>query len=278
MWRIVAGLLASLAATVAAAAAVGTAAAEPCHDGDVVAARDADLQVLAGARCLRGPLTLTRDVARLAPLATLAWIEGDLRVVRTDRLRSLRGLDALARVGGDVQIGGPKQGTPGLRDVDGLRALVEIGGDLYLGSGWIFEPGRSRTSLLRGVSGLTALRRVGGDVTLFDLAAFRGLPALVEIGGDLVVRRGRFATLGGLDRLARIGGSLRLDGNRALWRIDGLRALVEIGGDVDAGCLNRNPRLAEATVRRFLTRAAVRGRVWFVAANTPHRPDAHPCE
>lgn len=176
MWRIVAGLLASLAATVAAAAAVGTAAAEPCHDGDVVAARDADLQVLAGARCLRGSLTLTRDVARLAPLATLAWIEGDLRVVRTDRLRSLRGLDALARVGGDVQIGGPKQGTPGLRDVDGLRALVEI------------------------------------------------------------------------------------------------------GGDVDAGCLNRNPRLAEATVRRFLTRAAVRGRVWFVAANTPHRPDAHPCE
>jgi hypothetical protein len=249
-----------------------TARAEPCHEGDVDAAENADLEVLEGSACLRGSLNIGGKVSSLRALRALVDIEGDLRIQGAERLSSLRGLDALARVAGTVAIGGPKEGTPMLRHVDGLGALLEIGGDLWIAGGYIFRPGRSLDAPIRGVTGLASLTTVKGSVTLFDLEGFRGLNALREIGGDLVIEHCDFATLGGLRRLERIGGTLRLVWNSRLRRIDGLGALTEVGGDVELVC---GGRLKDHTVRRHLPAGALKGKLRQLA-DTSVPPEKRP--
>lgn len=248
------------------------ASAEPCHAGDVEASADKDLRVLAGVTCLEGSLTLTGDVADLRPLKALTEIKGNVRIAGAERLSSLRGLDALLRIGGELSIGGPKQGVPKLRDVDGLRHLTEIGGDLRIAGGYIFEPGKSRMSPIAGVSGLTSLVRVGGNVELWELDAFRGLNALVEIRGDLNVSRSKFAVLSGFAKLERIGGSLRFKSNQKLTKIAGMPKLASVGGDVAVDCLNdagatTSLRLTEKTVRTRFESVAVTGTVWRIETN-----------
>ncbi|MDQ3333544.1 MAG: hypothetical protein M4D80_00045 [Myxococcota bacterium] len=241
-----------------------------CHKGNVIAAADQDLQVLAGVTCLDGTLELTKNVSQLGPLKELTELTGSLRVAGVERLSSLRGLDALTRIGGSVHIGGPKMGTPKLRDVDGLRSLVEIGGDLWISGGYIFEPGKSRMSPIHRVSGLVSLVRVGGTVHLSDLSGFSGLNSLVEIGGDLEISHSKFKVLAGFANLARIGGSLRFENNQKLARVDAAPKLAEIGGDVAVACLNEHDasaslRLTERTVRARFASITVMGTVWRVA-------------
>jgi hypothetical protein len=249
-----------IASCVLIGALTTSASAAPCHQGDVVAESDRDLAVLKGATCLEGSLTIRGEVTSLSALGSLTEIQRDLDVETAKQLRSLRGLDALARVGGSVSIGGPKRGTPKLRDVDGLNALAEIGGSLRISGGYIFIPERSLMAPIDRVSGLRALARVKGDVRLFELGQFRGLNALVEIGGTLQIERSKEAALHGFAKLATIGGSLVLSSNDTLKQIAGLRALKRIDGDLQAGCPSRNARLTEAEVRRAFASVEVKGR------------------
>jgi hypothetical protein len=248
-------------------ASVHVAVAEPCHEGDVEATTDQELHVLAGVTCLDGSLELGGNVAKLGPLKKLTEIKGNLRIARAERLSSLRGLDALVRVGGELSIGGPKAGVPKLRNIDGLRGLVEIGGDLWISGGYIFEPGKSRMSPIDGVDGLTSLARVGGTVHLFDVRAFRGMNALVEIAGNLEVEHGDFTVLAGFKKLERIGGSILFKNNQKLIRIDAAPKLATVGGDVVVDCHNEDDpstslRLTEKTVRARFEKVAVTGTVW----------------
>ncbi len=264
-----------LAVLLLTTASIRVAFAGPCHPGDVIARADRDLQVLAGVTCLEGSLELTRNVANLRPLQALTEIKGSLRVVMAERLSSLRGLDALTRIGGGIHIGGPKQGVPKLRGIDGLRSLVEIGGGLWIGGGYIFEPGKSRRSRIDGVSGLTSLARVGGSVQLWDVHGFRGLSALVEIGGDLEVSHCKFNVLAGFAKLERIGGSISFNNNQKLTRIDAAPKLASVGGDIAVDCLNENDataslRLREKVVRTRFKDVAVAGTVWRVPEKSDH--------
>jgi hypothetical protein len=259
-----------LALLVSIIAMLRVAAAEPCHQGDVEANTDQDLQILAGVTCLDGSLVLTGNVAKLGPLKKLTEIKGDLRIAWTERLSSLRGLDSVTRIGGSIRIGGPKQGVPKLRNIDGLRGLVEIGGNLSIAGGYIFEPGKSRMSIIDGVSGLTSLARVKGSVELWDVRGFRGLNALVEIDGNLDVSHSDFAVLSGFAKLERIGGSITFDNNQRLTRIDAAPKLAKVGGDIAVDCLNENKtdvslRLTEKVVRARFENVAVAGTVWKIS-------------
>jgi hypothetical protein len=258
-------------ATVAHATA---ASADDCHQGDVIATTDGELAVLANATCLAGSLTITQDVTSLRALGKLTAIEGSLEVSTTKKLTSLAGLDRLARIGGSLDIGGPKRGVPLLRNIDGLGKLVEIGGDLSLRGGWIFRPGKSMVAAIDDVTGLRALARVKGSVLLHDVNAFRGLNALVEIGGGLTIENSALSDLRGFARLERIGGHVVIQGNAKLRRISGLARVKRFDGDVVIGCPNRNALLAEKTARAI--EPQVNGKLVFVGADVPHDND-DPC-
>jgi hypothetical protein len=261
-----------IALSIVVALQTGVAIAAPCHPGDVRAAEDRDLGVLDGVTCLDGSLHLTGNVTNLRSLKTLTEIKGDLRIAGTERLSTLRGLDAVVRVGGSIEIGGPKQGVPKLRNIDGLRGVTEVGKDLWIGGGYIFKPGKTRMSFIDGVDGLTSLVRVGGNVVLFNVRKFRGLDALVEIGGDLRIEHSDFATLAGFAKLETIGGSVVFENNQRLTRMTGAPKLARVGGDVSVGCHNEDDtttslRLTEKTVRTRFENVAVGGTVWLASTD-----------
>lgn len=255
---------------IALALAALNVTAPPCHVGDVEAYDDASLKVLSGVTCLRGSLEIRGTVTSLAPLRALTLIEGDLRIGRAERLSSLRGLDRLTRVTGHVGIGGPKNGLPRIRRLAGLNALVEVGG-LFIGGGYVFHPGASVDAPLHGIDGLRALARVNGDLELFDVRELRGLNALTEITGSLTISMGPAASLDGLRRLRRIGGTLYIQ--RATLRdVRGLAALTAIGGDVEVNCGGAYAPRLQRQMRRQLADVTVKGRSYYGTGDDPRSP------
>lgn len=226
--------------------------------------------MLADKTCLVGTLAISDNVTSLRALNKLTSIDGSLTIHGTKKLASLAGLDKLERVTGSISIGGPKRGVPKLRNVDGLDKLVEIGGSLDVGGGYIFIPGKSMLAPIDDVTGLRSLRRVNGDVRLFDVNAFRGLNALVEIGGTLTVSHSDMANLRGFAKLERIGGRVVIQANKKLKRISGLASVKTIEGDVVAGCSNRNALFTEKALRAWTSKREVKGNVVFVGPEVPH--------
>jgi hypothetical protein len=104
--RAIGALVVATAATTALPSA-RTAQAEDCRRGDVTATTDSELAVLANATCLIGSLEIVGDVTSLKRLRNLRSIDGSISVHSTRKLTSLAGLDALERVTGSIDIGGP---------------------------------------------------------------------------------------------------------------------------------------------------------------------------
>jgi len=263
-------VIALLAVTAGLAASTPDARADDCHHGDVSPQTDADLAVLAGKTCLVGTLAISGNVTSLRVLNKLTSIDGALTIHGTKKLSSLAGLDQLERITGSIVIGGPKRGAPKLRKIDGLNKLVEIGGRLDLRGGYIFIPGRSMIAPIDDVTGLRSLQRVKGDVMLFDVRAFRGLNALVEIGGTLTISHSKMTDLRGFAKLERVGERVVIQANTNLRRITGLGAVKIVEGDVVAGCSNRNAVLTENALRAWTDKREVKGKVVFVGADVPH--------
>jgi hypothetical protein len=156
-----------------------------------------------------------KPAAFVVSLPALTVIEGDVR------LRSALELEIeaplLARIAGDVLMNGLRVGLQ-------LPALDVVAGELRI----------SRVVLL--ASQLGALREVGGDLALLGTTLEpRGpltLPALVTVGGALLVEE-----VGGMRELAlpaltRVGGSLRLRANGDLQRFH-LAAALELPSDLE---------------------------------------------
>jgi hypothetical protein len=267
----------AIAIAICLAASGDAASADDCFQGDVTAKTDKDLAVLAGVTCLNGTLSISDDVTSLRPLKKLVSIDGSLRIHHTRKLTSLAGLDHLETLTGSLSIGGPKLGVPGLRNIDGLNKLEEIGGSLSIRGGYIFIPGNSLLAPIDDVTGLRSLERVTGDVTLFDVNAFRGLNALVEIEGTLTISHSGMKHVRGFAKLERIKGSFVLQANDRLTSIRGLGAVKTVEGDVVAGCPNRNAVLTEKALRAWTDKRDVEGNVVFIGADVPHDLVDDPC-
>ena len=157
----------------------------------------------------------------LAALSGLHTVQGDL-VVQGTPLTSLRGLDGLQHVWGDVDIAF----NPDLRRLGSLDALGEIGGGLRL----------EENQKLARIDGLRALATMPGDILITDhdsLQALDGFDALERVEGNLTLADLPAVTmLDGLAGLRSVGGSFDLLGLRRLERLDALAALDSVGADL----------------------------------------------
>jgi hypothetical protein len=106
------------------------------------------------------------DLPALGDLSALANVErigANVRIGGCDALVDLTGLDALAEVGGSLEVGmqvswGWGEADPGLVSLDGLGALRTVGDDL-----WIAE-----NDALADIGALARLESVDGDLGIFD--------------------------------------------------------------------------------------------------------------
>jgi len=154
-------------------------------------------------------------------------VEGDLRVDAS------ADLDCVCGIGGDLLV---------THDAS-MSALLTVGGDVSVSS-----PEVATLSLpaltdagrldLVGASALSALElgelsRVGGDVTLTGLSALGEirLSELQTVEGSVRVEDVA-ATLIAVDRLATVGGELRVSDSASLSEIRGTRSLSALGTDL----------------------------------------------
>merc|ERR1711959_809198 len=97
-------------------------------------------------------------------------IEGDLEI--GEEVTSLKGLEGLVTVGGDLSI----PDNPQLTSLAGLEALTSVGGNIYV----------EGNTNLASLTGLAKLERVGGRLILEknpQLLSEAGLESAMAVGG-----------------------------------------------------------------------------------------------
>ncbi|MCA9410862.1 MAG: hypothetical protein KC944_06610 [Candidatus Omnitrophica bacterium] len=100
----------------------------------------------------------------------------ELRTYGNPRLREMKGLESLTRVGGDLDI----SNAPLLRSLLGLESLLEVGDlSIYNNSGLASLNGIENLALVNGDLG------VNSNISLKDIAALSGI---IEVGGEITVR------------------------------------------------------------------------------------------
>ena len=164
-------------------------------------------------------VTTNQQIKDLDGLARFKHIPGDVFVTNNPVLGSLKGLDSLRSVGGELRVGSNGFAMKDLKPLDSLRT---VGGNLFI------ESNQGLTSL----AGLEHLKTVGGNFQvgglLFD---FSGLESLTSIGGNAdILQNDNLSSLHGLDSLHSIGGLLGIAGNDNLLNFQGLNGLHSIGG------------------------------------------------
>jgi hypothetical protein len=180
-------------------------------------------------------------VASLRPLRNLSTAIS-LAVAQT-QLQSLRGLERLTELGGDLTL----QENPNLESLEGLSGLSAISGTFLLG-------GNPRLASLSGLSnlrqagsfafgslplltnfaGLARLTTLTRGMELFDLPALanlQGLESLTSVGGNVQLRElSGLSSLSGLNGLTRVDGVLTLQSLPLLRDLSGPGALSATNG------------------------------------------------
>jgi hypothetical protein len=142
----------------------------------------AALEQLRGVSVLYGTLYLESRVTDLSPLRCLRRIEGDFVASAVTSLETLRGLERLWQVTGNVEI----FANPVLWSVDGLDALDTAGGALRIG----------RNPELLNLHALASLTRVGAELAVYenpqlptcDATLLRDQVGTTNIGGFVDIR------------------------------------------------------------------------------------------
>ena len=135
---------------------------------------------VAGCTWVRGSLLLPDWGESSLPLQALEGVDENLRFFRPHNLTSMRGLERLRHVGGELGISHDDSGR--LSSLDGLEALRECG-SLHISS-------NSGLTHLRGLRGLEV---VHGDVTITGNASLPqseidALLSHVEVRGVITIR------------------------------------------------------------------------------------------
>lgn len=196
--------------------------------GNVTVSTQGALAALADVSRITGSLTITGSGVTstdLAELRLLATVDGAMTIGPVPSLTSLRGLDALTRVGGQVNLA-----LPQLTSLGGPRHLASVGASLVIGN----------MPLLTSLDGLQSLARVDGALTLSNDAALNDLSAL-----------GALAHLGAL-RLAQLPALASLHGLEGVTALDAAGLAIEdLGLLTDLAPLGGLRRLKSLTLLRL---------------------------
>lgn len=183
-------------------------------------------------------------------LSSLKEIPGDFSV--DGNVQSLRGLEGITRIGGDLSIRGAQQ----LPHLSGLDGLTNIGGSLRL----------DETQELTSLEGLNSLQSIGGDLYLTQnpsLANLDGFSSLREVGGLIFI-----GALG--DGSGDYDGDGTPDsyntGNPALLQVNALGGLQSVGRSVT---IIWNYQLPDADALAAISAIPSVGGTIFVEHNSP---------
>lgn len=152
-------------------------------------------------------------------------INGDISIAGGN-ISSLSALSGITSVSGNLNIGNGDFGNPLLTSLNGLDQLAFVGGNLDLGYNFT----------LTDVSALGQLNYIGGDLKVMvdtALASLTGFNNLDSIGGSMhVYGCYNMMNFSGFDNLTHIGGNLGISSNRSQKNFSGLESLSSINGNI----------------------------------------------
>jgi hypothetical protein len=175
-------------------------------------------------RPIRGNVTISASsLTDLTDLGCVTSVGGHLTIEVNNRLTTLKGLESLASVGGDLTLGNPNVGSP-LRTLQGLESLTSVGRDLIL----------RKNPELSTLRTLGNLNRVGRDLVIMEntgLTKLSGLERLPSVGRDVLIAYNQgLKTLRGLEQLTSVGQDLMFTENPGLTTMTGLEGVRSVGG------------------------------------------------
>lgn len=177
----------------------------------------------------------TPGVSQLPYFENLVHVEGDVELLINSgdwALEDLSGLGALTTVGGDLNIGsGGSSGGESFLSLDGLENLNQVGGRLRvrrlvaltdisalsnLVSAGTFNLDRLESlSIAADLENLASVEEI--NVSETNLTVMPNFPLITSLAGDLDVEDNLvMESLGGLESLESIGGSINVNNNPAL--------------------------------------------------------------
>lgn len=185
------------------------------------------------------------ELFSLKGLDSLHSIGGDLRILYNSGLVTLNGLEKLSSVNGNMVIGA----NPSLESLDGLKSLDTLGGDISISNNFaltnlsaLAEGGLSSlnedltlvgNSALNSLAGLENIHAIHGHLWIQGnsmLTSLSGLEGLSALDGDLIIYHNNGLTsLHGLESLPHIGARLLIHENGALTTLSGLGNLSSVG-------------------------------------------------
>ena len=160
----------------------------------------------------------TENLESLKGLESLKEIDGQLRIANNQKLKSLSALINLGSISGQITI----EYNDKLVEV-GLWNLKTLGGDL----------GIYDNELLHDLDGLNSLTEIGGDLTIYEsnFDNLKGLHNLKTVNGDVFIIDNKLVSLSGLDSLRFINFSCTIADNLHLTSLHGLEQLEFVDGD-----------------------------------------------
>lgn len=194
----------------------------------------ADITALAQLRVMLGTLSINAPVlVTLHGLERLGAIGGSFELGDVATLYDLTGLAGLRAIGDDFVI----SGAAGLRGFSGADRLELIGGSFDFGGSQYLRAFDGALASVACVGGRIAIR--GPNPALEELDLF---PALRKVGGDVMVHDNeQLQSITMLSNVEDIGGTIAIQGNRALAQVD-LSSLEDLGGVL---WVSNNPQLEE---------------------------------
>ncbi len=177
-----------------------------------------DFKGLGSLRSIQGSLNVTQaDITNFEGLEGLESIGGQFFVAECYSLENFVGLDSLRSIAGVMNIDRVDEIS-----FNGLNALTSVGGlisdDSYVS--------------IDNFIGLESLKIIRGQLSLgntdMGVASLKGLEALEEVTGDILLTYAGIENLQGLNNLQRIGGEMSVR-NTSLKSLDGLESLEEVG-------------------------------------------------
>lgn len=220
---------------------VSSQCGEPDHVGDVVITHPADLAALQGIEHLDGALIIenTSGLKSLDGLESLTCV-GGLSIRYNEDLETLKGLDSLSIIKGNLSIIGAKTvtttddedeetitrhtGHAALETLDALGELRFVVGDVEIAA----------NPALEDLTGLQNLVAIGGSFTLgsTNTLAYTLQPVRDDI---FIPGNSGLVSLHGLEALSDVSGDFSISGNNALADLDGLCSLRSVGESLSLG-------------------------------------------